>query len=679
MIKTTLKTLILFLLFGLPIISFSQNTCADAITISVGTHVVNAVDGTQVPQPICTLTGTNPNANPRGKWYKYVPTQNYNLTITTDIAANTPRVDTRFHVYTGSCSNLVCYDGDDDSGTNYSSVKTFPVLSGTIYYIAFDNRWTSAGFTFQLIESTYVPPITNPVTFTAQNIGTISGTHKICVADLNGDSLDDIVTVSSTSVQIHYQQNSGGFSVTSIPTTAAQFLPTWSMAIGDYDKNGFNDLVYGGGNGVTIMRANNTGTGFTQISGPQYVFSQRSNFVDINNDGHLDIFVCHDVQPNVYYMNDGNGNLTFNQGGIGDHPQGGNYGSLWVDYDNDGDQDLFLAKCRGGSSTAKFNELHRNDGNGVFTNVSVAANLYDPLQTWSSAWNDYDNDGFMDVVVGASSSADGSHKLMKNNGNGTFSNITTGSGWDTNTTLNIEHVTYDFDNDGYADVLGGAGKIMFNNGDFTFFPVTYAFNNGAIGDLNNDGFLDIQNGNTIYYNNGNSNNWIKINLQGIQSNRNGIGARVEIYGNWGKQIRDVRSGEGFRYMNTLNTHFGIGTATAIDEIRILWPSGIIDVIENPNINQAIVVVEGSSPLSLVDIDGEKINVYPNPTSGILNISNLDLIKVKNITIYNQLGQILLENKNSINQIDVSNLSEGLYILTIETNDNKKYSESFIKK
>jgi hypothetical protein len=132
-------------------------------------------------------------------------------------------------------------------------------------------------------------------------------------------------------------------------------------------------------------------------------------------------------------------------------------------------------------------------------------------------------------------------------------------------------------------------------------------------------------------------------------------------------------------MNTLNTHFGIGTATAIDEIRILWPSGIIDVIENPNINQAIVVVEGSSPLSLVDIDGEKINVYPNPTSGILNISNLDLIKVKNITIYNQLGQILLENKNSINQIDVSNLSEGLYILTIETNDNKKYSESFIKK
>ncbi len=675
------KKITYFILIGFvySTFSFGQDNCASAINITAGTHVVSAVNGPEFPTPICAANGAITNGSPAGEWYAYTPTQNYNLTVTTDIAENTPRIDTRFHVYTGDCGALTCYEGDDDSGANYSSVKTFSVIGGTTYYIAFDNRWSSAGFTFQLIESTYVPPISNPVTFTPQNIGTIFGTHQICVADLNGDYLDDIVTVSSSNVQIHYQQNGGGFSISNIATTPATYLPSWSMAVGDYDKNGFNDLVYGGGSGVTFMKANATGTGFTQTSGAQYVFSQRSNFVDINNDGHLDAFVCHDVQPNVYYINDGSGNLGYIQGGIGDHPAGGNYGSIWVDYDNDGDQDLFLAKCRGGSSTAKYNELHRNDGNGVFTNVSIAANLYDPLQTWSSAWNDYDNDGFMDIVIGASSTTDGSHKVMKNNGDGTFLDITTGSGWDTNPTLSTEHVSYDFDNDGFTDVLGGSGKIMFNNGDFTFSPVTYAFSSGAIGDLNNDGFLDIQNGNTIYYNNGNSNNWIKINLQGIQSNRNGIGARVEIYGSWGKQIRDVRSGEGFRYMNTLNTHFGIGTATAIDEIRILWPSGIIDVIENPNINQAIVVVEGSSPLSLVDIAGEKINVYPNPTSGILNISNLDLIQVKNITIYNQLGQILLENKNSINQIDVSNLSEGLYILTIETTDNKKYSESFIKK
>ena len=675
------KKITYFILIGFvySTFSFGQDNCASAINITAGTHVVSAVNGLEFPTPICAANGAITNGSPAGEWYVYTPTQNYNLTVTTDIAENTPRIDTRFHVYTGNCGALTCYEGDDDSGANFSSVKTFSVISGTTYYIAFDNRWSSAGFTFQLIESTYVPPISNPVTFTPQNVGTISGTHQICVADLNGDYLDDIVTVSSSNVQIHYQQNGGGFTVSNITTTAATYLPSWSMAVGDYDKNGFNDLVYGGGSGVTFMKANATGTGFTQTSGAQYVFSQRSNFVDINNDGHLDAFVCHDVQPNVYYINDGSGNLGYIQGGIGDHPEGGNYGSIWVDYDNDGDQDLFLAKCRGGSSTAKYNELHRNDGNGVFTNVSVAANLYDPLQTWSAAWNDYDNDGLMDIVIGASSTTDGSHKVMKNNGDGTFLDITTGSGWDTNPTLSTEHVSYDFDNDGFTDVLGGNGKIMFNNGNFTFSPVTYAFTSGAIGDLNNDGFLDIQNGNTVYFNSGNSNNWIKINLQGIQSNRNGIGARVEIYGSWGKQIRDIRSGEGFRFMNTLNAHFGIGTATSIDEIHILWPSGIVDVIENPTINQALSVIEGSSPLSLVDINGEKIKVYPNPTSGILNISNLDLIQVKNITIYNQLGQILFENKNAINQIDVSNLSEGLYIVTIETTDNKKYSENFIKK
>ena len=676
---TTSNKLLLLIGFVFPIFGFSQNTCADALTITVGTHVVNAVDGTQVPQPVCASNGAITNGNPRGKWYKYVPTQNYNLTVTTDIAANTPRVDTRFHVYTGSCSNLVCHDGDDDSGSNLSSVKTFSVLAGTTYYIAFDNRWSSNGFSFQLVESAFVPTPQNPINFTSQNVSTITGNHRICVVDMNGDYLDDIVTVSSTSVQIHYQQASGGFTVTSIPTTSAQYLPTWSMAVGDYDKNGFNDLVYGGGSGVTIMKANSTGTGFTQISGSQYVFSQRSNFVDINNDGHLDIFVCHDVQPNVYYLNDGNGNLTFYQGGIGDHPQGGNYGSLWVDYDNDGDQDLFLAKCRGGSSTAKFNELHRNNGNGTFTNVSQQSNLYDPLQTWSSAWNDYDNDGFMDVVVGASSSADGSHKLMKNNGDGTFSNITAGSGWHNNPTLNIEHVTYDFDNDGNADVLGGAGKIMFGNGDFTFFPVTYGISNGAIGDLNNDGFLDIQVNNTIHYNTGNSNNWLKVNLQGIQSNRNGIGARVEIYGSWGKQIRDVRSGEGFRYMNSLNVHFGIGTATSIDEIRILWPSGLIDVIQNPTINQALLVVEGSSPLSTATVDGKNITIYPNPTADLLTIDNIDLLSVASIKVFNNLGQLMQEYAPTQNQLDVSKLASGLYILTIETTSNQKFSESFIKK
>lgn len=659
---------------GLPLAAIAQNSCATATTITAGTHNVVTIDGT-APTLICADNGGGQTA---GEWYKYVPSENFSVDLSTDLAQNAG-IDTRFHVYTGTCGALTCHSGDDDGGTNFLSFATFNVMAGVEYFIVFDNRWDSDGFDFLLDENPFVEPVTPPVTFTPTTYPNISGSYGLAVADMNGDFLDDMITVSSTNVQILYQQANGTFVETNITTPNANYLPTWSLAIGDIDKNGFNDILYGDGDGVTFMKANSTGTGFSQFSTSDYVFSQRSNFTDLNNDGHLDAFVCHDVQPNVYYMNDGSGNLTYYQGGIGDHPEGGNYGSIWVDYDNDGDSDLFIAKCRGGASTAKINELHRNDGNGVFTNVSVSSNMADAVQTWSSAWNDYDNDGFMDGLIGASATSDGSHKLMHNNGDGTFTDITAGTGWDTNTSLSIEHISYDFDNDGFTDVMGGGNKIMFNNGDLTFSPSVYSFTNGSFGDLNNDGFIDVKNGNTVYYNDGNDNNWIKIHLQGVESNGNGIGARVEIYGDWGKQIRDVRSGDGFKYMNTLNVHFGIGTATEIDSIFIKWPSGHIDNVINPTINEPITVVEGSSPLSLLEIEGQKITLFPNPTTDFITIQNIDLIDAKSVSIITTTGSVVYESSKSMSQIDVSSFEEGLYFVIINTNNGSNYSESFVKK
>ena len=672
------KLLTFFLLYS--IFSIGQNDCNSAVIIGAGTFTVDAINGS--PSNLACVSNGNTQAIPYAEWYRYEPSQNYTVTVTTDLQINFGG-DTNFNVYKGSCDTLICHSGDDDGGTigtGYLSTATFDVTAGTTYFIAFDNKWRAAGFTFQLIENSYTPPPPSVIGFTTQTISTISGSYNICIVDMNGDYLDDVVSVSANSILINYQQPNGGFVSSNITTTTADFLPSWSLAAGDIDKNGFNDLVYGGSSGVTFMKANATGTGFTEISGPQYVFSQRSNMIDINNDGQLDVFVCHDVDPNVYYINDGNGNLTFNQGGLGDHSEGGNYGSIWVDYDNDGDSDLFIAKCRGGGSSAKYNELHRNNGNGNFTNVSAAANMYDPIQTWSAAWNDYDNDGDMDALVGASSTTDGSHKLMINNGNGTFTNATTGTGWDVNTSLSTEHVTYDFDNDGFADILGGGNKIMKNNGNMTFTPVPVNFNVGSIGDLNNDGFLDVQNGSTIFLNNGNTNNWIKINLQGLTSNRNGIGARVELHGEWGKQIRDVRSGEGFRHMSSLNVHFGIGTATEIEKVVIIWPSGNVDVINNPNINQALFVIEGSSPLSLASNENAKITLYPNPSSNFITIKNLEYLQAREIKIISTIGTTIKNFKiTESSTFSIENLSEGLYILVVETLDGKKYSESFLKK
>lgn len=671
------KITLILLLLGFVFKVNSQSSCANSLDITVNTYIMGTVNGSG-PTVYCTDTGTAT----AGLWYNYTPTQNYTVTITTDLVINQGK-DTRFHVYTGTCSNLVCVTGDDDSGSEYLSVASFSAISGTTYTIVFDNRWgaTANNVSFQLIENAPVvtpTPIAVPISFTTQSLS-ISGTYKNGVVDMNGDYLDDIVAVSSTQVQVQHQNISGGFTATNSTTTSATNLPTWSFAAGDFDGNGFTDLLYGGGSGVTFMKSNDTGTGFTQVTFPQYVFSQRSNFVDINNDGHLDAFVCHDVAPNVYYLNDGLGNLVYNQGGLGDVSDGGNYGSIWVDYDNDSDVDLFIAKCRGAGSPASIDELHQRSSTGTFSNVAVAANMASGVQTWSSAWGDFDNDGYMDALVGASSFTAGGHRLMINNEDGTFTNSTVGSGFDNFNGTGIEYVAQDFNNDGFIDVwCGGSNTIMYNNGNLTFSPSALTFGVGALGDLNNDGFIDVMNGNNLRINGGNSNNWIKIGLNGITSNKQGIGARVEIYGTWGKQIRDIRSGDGFRYMNSLNAHFGIGTATAITQVIIRWPSGVVDTIQNPTINQLLVVIE-SSTLGINDALISDFVIYPNPVNDLVTITSKTGNTIASIAIHDINGRLMLNKKLESDTISLHSLTSGIYLVTAMDSEGNKSTQKIVKK
>ena len=515
--------------------------------------------------------------------------------------------------------------------------------------------------------------------FTTQSIPT-GGQYSICAVDMNGDYLDDIVSVSSTNIQIFFQNPDGTFTQQNFPTTAATNLPSWSMAAGDLTGNGYNDLMYGSSSGVTFMYADNNGSGYTQVTFPQYVFVQRTNFVDIDNDGHLDAFACHDVAPNVYYINDGNGNLTYNQGGLGDVPVGGHYGSVWIDYNNDGHIDLFIAKCSGGGqgASAKYNELHRNNGDGTFTDVSVESGLRDPLQTWSSAWGDFNNNGYMDVFVGANAMSDGGHKLMRNNGDGTFTDVTAGSGFESFAGTSREHATYDFNNDGYLDIFGNTNTIFLNNGDMTFTPHTVPFTWAAIADLNNNGFLDAFSGGNIYYNNGNNNNWIKVTTEGVDSNRNGIGARIEIKSSLGTQIRDVRSGEGFAFMSTLNTHFGIGQDTEIESLIIRWPSGKVDMIEFPDINTTHHITEGQYPLSNPEYTNLEVSVSPVPVSDKLFINHNGNLAGTLINIYDISGRMITSEKLLSNSLNVSALRSGVYFINLNHNGQEKVIR-FIKK
>lgn len=676
------------LIFFFSVVSQAQDNCNNALPITTaGIYAVGIINGNP-PTTFCAANGAIPTANiPAGEWYSYTPSQNLSITISSDITANNPRKDTRIHVYTGNCSSLTCVAGDDDSGSGYSSVVNLNVIAGTTYYIVWDNRWlnttNNTGFSFQLVESTIIIP-TTPITYTTQTVSTINSQYNICVVDMNGDYKDDIVGISANNMRVHLQTSTPGtFTVTDFPLAGNVLLPNWSMAAGDYNKDGFNDIVLGNGSGATILTSNSTGTAYTVNTPGQYIFSQRTNFSDLNNDGNLDVFVCHDIAPSCYYLNNGNGGFSFYQstvtpGAMNIATSTGNYATLFTDFDNDGDTDVFVSKCSGPPC-----ELYRNDGNGVYTNISAIAGInITPIQTWSSAIADFDNDGDMDIIITASA---GTHKFFRNNldtSNNTeeaYSNITAGSGWDVNTATNIDNIAYDFDNDGKVDVLGGGNKIMFNQGNNIFAPVTYTgLTVSGVGDLNNDGFLDFQSGTTVRYAVPNGNNWIKFNLRGVQSNYNGIGARIELYGSWGKQIRDIRSGEGFRHMSTLNAHFGIGTATSISQAVIIWPSGTIDVITNPSINQSLTVIEGSSPLYTVTQTLSPFILFPNPSSNIINLSNSENLEIKSIQIITADGKIIKNITLTNSAFSVADLANGWYSLIIETSNGKQFFESFIK-
>lgn len=513
------------------------------------------------------------------------------------------------------------------------------------------------------------------VTFTNQSVAT-TGTDLAAV-DMNGDHLDDLVSVTNTNIQIFYQQTDGSFVEANITTTFADNGPSWSLAAADYDGNGYTDLLYGGGSGVTFMRANEDGTAYTEISGSEFVFSQRSNFVDINNDGHLDAFVCHDVEPNVYYINDGTGELDYIQGGLGDFASGGNYGSVWIDFDNDRDVDLFLAKCGGSNPQRHTNELHMNNGDGTYSEVGVSTNLDDIIQTWSSAWGDFDNDGDMDAWVGASTFSDGFHRLMRNNGDGTFTDVMTGSGLESFNVTGIENAAHDFNNDGNIDIASN-GTLLIGNGDMTFTVQSSGLSssNGSFADLNNDGYIDAFRGGTIFMNDGGANNWLKVVTIGTDSNLDGLGARVEIETPSGTQIRDVRAGEGFRYMSSLNTHFGIGSDTEITSVTIYWTSGTVDVYEDVAINETLVATEGEV-LGLEDTLTDSLILFPNPTKDVLNLGISNTLNDAIYSVFNAEGKRVLNGRMEGSILDVASLNTGAYILRIIQNGTIQ-TQRFIK-
>ena len=445
------------------------------------------------------------------------------------------------------------------------------------------------------------------------------------ISDMNNDGLDDIIRLDNGAfLQIDYQQTDGSafseYIYGNVPPGGI-----WALTIADVDENGYNDIAAGGYQAFGLLKFNSDGTSLSLTNlTPGVHFVQGTNFADIDNNGTIDIFSCHDDGLSYPFSNDGNGNFSvdpslINTASTIPSDNSGNYGSVWIDYDNDGDLDMYLSKCHSPASDPydgrRVNMLFQNDGSGNYTDVAEAVNLRPYSQSWATDFADIDNDGDLDCFIVNHSN---NSMLYTNFANGNFLNITASTGiLDDIIDMGGSIQTYfaDFDNDGFVDLLctgGSAHKLFKNNGDLTFttttnpFPTNLTIHSAALGDLNNDGYLDVyagfatgynspsSNPDKLFMNTGGTNNYFDVLLEGSAGYRNGIGARVELYGAWGKQIREVRSGESYGIMNSMIRHFGIGTATTIDSLVVRWPSGQIDRLCGPSINQCLSFTEATA-------------------------------------------------------------------------------------
>ncbi|CAN5426743.1 hypothetical protein BH11BAC2_BH11BAC2_07960 [soil metagenome] len=485
-------------------------------------------------------------------------------------------------------------------------------------------------FAFTIISVVMLPWSMNAQTsFRNANTRLTMATHSGCpvaIVDFDGDGKDDIIRLDQGHIAyVEVQRTNNQFESRLLGDFGGG--SQWAMAVADVDHNGYKDILAGGSNStVKILMVNNTGTGGTFVSLPNSgFFLQNATFADFNNDGWVDVFCCDDNAASHIYLNDGAGNMLLSPSTINfdvtNTDDSGNYGSVWTDFDNDGDMDLYIAKCRQGvndpTDGRRINVLFENDGSGNFTENAAAYNLNLGWQSWTASFGDIDNDGDLDLMI---TNHDHESQILQNDGTGHYSDITLATGYDITDITPIESVMEDFDNDGFTDIMvaGSSSRFYHNNGNGTFTRINGLFDTNnmesfTIGDLNHDGFIDIfasyatiytnptNIDDVVWMNAGNNNGFITLDLRGTLSNHGAIGASAKIYGPWGTQVREVRSGESYGTGNSAQLHFGIGQATVIDSVVINWPSGLNQTIINPEINQFITIIEGNciSPVAAI--------------------------------------------------------------------------------
>ncbi len=472
--------------------------------------------------------------------------------------------------------------------------------------------------------------------FTSEN----SFSAGISLGDVNNDGFVDIYVAKGTTIpRLFLNNGSGGFQrVNSGDITTAAANNGSSGAWADYNNDGYLDLYV---SNKGIPPANPGGNFLFRNSGPPDYTLQRilnqpvddvqfinhtytSSWVDYDNDGDLDLHVIENGYQldDYFFENDGSGNFQATEAEFvkpGTMP--GAAQANWLDYDNDGDQDVLLTQSgrpHGGEENQLYQNMLSESGSLGFTEITDSGLNHFGLD-YSASWGDFDNDSDLDVLLG---NFDGTNFLFRNVGGNNFTQITSnavamdnvstqGSGW------------ADYDNDGDLDLYtvtsntstnapGGPGRLFRNDGP-QGFTLTTGNEVGAIAtlsalgmggawaDVDNDGDMDLlvtnaANDFLLRNDQSNGNHWIMFNLEGRTSNRSAVGARLfitaTVNGSSVTQMRHVTgSPTGDRSQSDMRVHLGLADATAIQSLRIQWPSGIEEIYPNLEANRIYRVIE----------------------------------------------------------------------------------------
>ena len=434
------------------------------------------------------------------------------------------------------------------------------------------------------------------------------------VGDYNNDGWPDLY-VTCLGGNVLYKNNGDG-TFTDATAKAGVADGRWSAgaAFGDYDGDGFLDLMvsnyvdfhlddlpgfgtapnckYRGidvqcgprglkGAGDSLFHNNGDGT-FTDVSksagvsDPNGYYGMGVVWADFNNSGRPDIYIANDSTPSFLYKNLGNGKFKEIglESGTAVSQDGSEQASMGIaigDYNHTGRPSIYTTNF-----SDEYDDLYRNDGNWNFTDVSYQSGIALPSLPhvkWGTAFADFDNDGWLDLI------AVSGHVYPQ------VDSLPSGGGYREPKLLHLNQADGTF-----CDASDLAGLAL---------QERHVSRGLAVGDLFNDGNVDIVVGDLdgapmILKNQGVSGrHWASFELAGTKSNRMAIGARVKVVAGGITQTDEVHSGGSYLSQNDTRLHFGLGSAKTIDRIEIRWPSGAVETLTALAADQFYSVLEGS--------------------------------------------------------------------------------------